>query len=76
MPEYECAVAKVHKRLYGAPQQQPPVCCGKPMVLTQVLPIASASAQPKPGAGDPQALWTHEVATVPQKKRSWWQLWD
>jgi hypothetical protein len=75
MPEYECAVAKVHKRLYGAPQEHTPVCCGKPMRLTQVLPVAAAAAPPAPRAGEAPPAWGPEVATVPQKKKEWWQLW-
>lgn len=70
MPEYVCAVAKVHKRLYGQPQSQTPVCCGKPMALTQ------GPSQTAAVASNPQALWTHEgCITIPQKEKQWWQLW-
>jgi hypothetical protein len=48
--DYVCAVNKEHPRqIFGAPQAQPPVCCGKPMAL-----VASA-AQPA-SAPAPQAV--------------------
>ncbi|MCX5794393.1 MAG: hypothetical protein NTY77_02710 [Elusimicrobia bacterium] len=68
MPEYECAVAKVHKRLYGQAQSSAPVCCGKPMMLKPGAPQAAT-------ASNPQAPRTHEAATVPQPGKDWWQLW-
>lgn len=70
MPEYECAVTNAHRRLYGVPQEHVPVCCGKPMVLK---PGSSQTAAP--AAADPLAVLGHEVATVPQKEKNWWQLW-
>jgi hypothetical protein len=77
MPEYECAVAKVHKRLYGLEQSSQPVCCGKPMVLVPGAPQPQAPVQPVVIADDvAQPLLTTAVATVPQKEKNWWQLWN
>ena len=75
MPEYVCAVAKSHKKLFGQPQSSPPVCCGKPMVLVQSAPQPAAPAQPAAAATKPQSLWTHETSTIPQKEKKWWELW-
>jgi hypothetical protein len=75
MPDYECAVTKAHKRIYRLEQEPPPVCCGKPMLLKQELPQAAAGAQPINAATNPQALWSHEVSTIPQEEKKWWQLW-
>jgi len=75
MSEYICAVTKAHKRSYGLPQTFTPQCCGKPMVPTQAAPQPMTASQPATVATAPQALWTREVATVPQKEKNWWQLW-
>jgi hypothetical protein len=76
MPEYECAVAKVHKRLYGLEQSTTPVCCGKPMTLVPSAPQAAALVHPATAVGGPQALLAPAAATVPQKEKSWWQHWN
>jgi|GEM_PF-3957589 len=75
MPEYECAVAKSHKRLYGLLQTSQPVCCGKPMVLVQGAPQPAASAQSATAAGNPQEPRTPEASVITQKEKNWWQLW-
>ena len=75
MPEYECAVTKVHKRLYGQAQSSAPVCCGKAMMLKPGAPQSADTAQPATTASNPQAPRTHEAATVPQQEKNWWQHW-
>jgi hypothetical protein len=75
MPEYVCAVAKTHKRLYGLPQSTPPVCCGKPMVLAQGSLQPTIAAQPATAATKPQALGAPKTSMIPEKENKWWQLW-
>jgi hypothetical protein len=44
--DYICAVNKDHPRqIFGTPQTQPPMCCGKPMT------IVAGAAQPVAVAG-------------------------
>ena len=75
MPEFECSVAKVHRRSYGVPQSSLPVCCGKPMLLMQDAPQPAASAQPETAESPRPGLVTSAASTIPQKERNWWQLW-
>ena len=73
MSDYICSVMKSHKRSYESAQNQPPVCCGRPM--EPVPAPASAPGRPAAAAVFSSGLLAHDVATVPQKEKDWWRMW-
>lgn len=75
MPEYVCVVAKVHKRLYGQPQDSAPVCCGKPMELAQNPAQPMAAVQPAADAAQPQESGPRGLPALPGAEKNWWELW-